>query len=217
MNTSEGGNLDEVTLRHSFWKLAFMAVRGFYYYLRNPFRKRLWLVGQGVRIRNCSLITSHGRLILEDYCELQGLSREGLDFGRGVSIGAFSVIRPSGYYSRKIGRGLKVGHNSNIGIHCYIGCGGGVTIGCNVMMGPMVSIHSENHNFDVPETAIKSQGVSENYVVIEDDCWLAAGARILAGVRIGKGSVVAAGAVVNKDVPPGSVVAGVPATVVSTR
>jgi acetyltransferase-like isoleucine patch superfamily enzyme len=53
--------------------------------------------------------------------------------------------------------------------------------------------------------------------VIEDDCWIAANVVILAGVTIGKGSVVAAGSVVNEDVPAFSVVAGVPARVIKSR
>ncbi len=61
------------------------------------------------------------------------------------------------------------------------------------------------------------QGVKREFVRIEDDCWIAANTVILAGVTIGKGSVIAAGSVVNKDVPPYSVVAGVPAKVIKSR
>jgi acetyltransferase-like isoleucine patch superfamily enzyme len=59
--------------------------------------------------------------------------------------------------------------------------------------------------------------VAKMEVVIEDDCWIAANAVILAGVRIGKGAVVAAGSVVNEDVPAYAVVAGVPARVIKSR
>jgi len=85
------------------------------------------------------------------------------------------------------------------------------------MISPRVSIYAENHVFDSTEDTIKSQGVKRKTVVIEDDCWIAANSIILAGVTIGKGSVVAAGSVVSKDVPPYSVVAGVPARIIKSR
>jgi acetyltransferase-like isoleucine patch superfamily enzyme len=85
------------------------------------------------------------------------------------------------------------------------------------MMSPRVSIYSENHLFDDPELSIKEQGVKREFVKIEDDCWIAANTVILAGVTIGRGSVIAAGSVVTKDVPPYSIVGGVPAKVIKSR
>lgn len=207
----------QVTPKDSLIKIALMLLRGglMYPFIGNA--KGALMIGRGVRIRNAKSISRAGRLIIEDFAEVQGLSTSGINFGKNVSIGAFSIIRPSGYYSRAIGEGLTVGNNSNIGIMSYIGCGGGVTIGDNVMMGPKVSIHSENHEFENTEESIKSQGVSKGSVSIEDDCWLGAGCRILAGVKIGRGSVVAAGAVVTKDVEPFSVVGGIPARLIKER
>ncbi|NND00752.1 MAG: acyltransferase [Gammaproteobacteria bacterium] len=206
----------EVKFKDSAIKSLFMVLRGICVY---PFIKGhgLLLIGRGVRIRNPRTISRKGRLIIEDFAEIQGLSARGISFGRNVSIGAFSMIRPSGYYSRAIGEGLTVGDNSNIGIMSYIGCGGGVAIGDNVMMGPKVSIHSENHEFDDTEVDMKSQGVYRAGVVIEDDCWLGAGCRILSGVVLGKGAVVAAGAVVTGNVEPFTVVGGIPARLIKHR
>jgi acetyltransferase-like isoleucine patch superfamily enzyme len=85
------------------------------------------------------------------------------------------------------------------------------------MMSPRVSIYAENHLFDHPELSIKEQGVKREFVKIEDDCWIAANTIILAGVTIGRGSVIAAGSVVTKDVPPYSIVGGVPAKVLKSR
>jgi len=79
-----------------------------------------------------------------------------------------------------------------------------------------VSIYTENHNFE-GGGIIRDQGVTRSFVRIEDDCWIASNAVILAGVTIGKGSVVAAGSVVTKDVPAYSVVGGVPARVIKSR
>jgi acetyltransferase-like isoleucine patch superfamily enzyme len=85
------------------------------------------------------------------------------------------------------------------------------------MMSPRVSLYAENHVFDDPSIPMKEQGVRRSFIKIEDDCWIAANSIILAGVTIGKGSVVAAGSVVTHDVPPYSVVAGSPARIIKQR
>jgi acetyltransferase-like isoleucine patch superfamily enzyme len=85
------------------------------------------------------------------------------------------------------------------------------------MISPRVSIYAENHVFTDHAQTIKSQGVVRKNVIIEDDCWIAANSIILAGVTIGKGSVVAAGSVVATDVAPYSVVGGVPARLIKKR
>ena len=201
----------DVGLADSWLKLVLMTVRGV---VRAPLRwasGNYMLIGSGVRIRQLAKIKFKGRLVLEDYCEIQGLSTGGINFGRNCTVGAFSVVRPSGYYSREKGVGLVVGDNSSIGIQCYIGCGGGVEIGDNVMMGPKVSIHSENHVFEGTDISMKDQGVRRASVIIGDNVWIGAGVRILSGVRLGAGSVMAAGAVITKDVPEGAVVGGIPA------
>jgi acetyltransferase-like isoleucine patch superfamily enzyme len=74
-----------------------------------------------------------------------------------------------------------------------------------------------NHRFDDLSRPIAKQGLVRKSVVIEDDVWIGGRVNILAGVTVGRGSVVAAGAVVTHDVPPYSVVAGVPAKVIKTR
>lgn len=177
----------------------------------------LILVGKGVSIRNPQHIWAGQNLVAEDYCEIQGLSRAGIHFGNGVTVGRFAMIRPSGYYGREVGIGLRIGNNSNIGANCYIGCSGGIEIGENVMMSPGVSLYAENHNFARTDIAMKDQGVTRKAIVIEDDCWLASGSTILAGVRVGRGAVIAAGAVVAADVPPYTIVGGIPAREIGRR
>src|SRR6185437_9532866 len=107
--------------------------------------------------------------------------------------------------------------NSNIGAYCYIGCAGLIRIGSNVLMSPRVSLYAENHNFSDPTRPMKEQGVTREPIVIEDDCWIASHSVVLAGVTIGRGSIVAAGSVVTKSMPPYSIIAGVPARVIKSR
>jgi acetyltransferase-like isoleucine patch superfamily enzyme len=179
--------------------------------------KGLVLIGKKVTIRHANKLFAGRNFIAEDYCEIHALSRRGIRFGDKVTIGSFVLIRPTNYYGGELGEGLTVGNNSNIGPYSYIGCSGYIEIGNNVMISPRVSIYAENHVVERTDVTMKEQGVKREFVKIEDDCWIAANSVILAGVTIGRGSVIAAGSVVTKDVPPYSIVAGIPAKVIKKR
>lgn len=98
-----------------------------------------------------------------------------------------------------------------------------VIIGNDVMFGPDVTVITGDHRTDIldrPMSAVRdSEKLPENDqdVVFEGDNWIGAGAIILKGVRVGNGAVIAAGSVVTKDVPPFSIVGGVPAKVLGFR
>lgn len=192
-------------------------IRGFFVRMRFGSAKGLFLIGKRVTIRQASFIHVGKNFIAQDNCEINGLSQKGLVFGDKVTVGSYAIIRPTNLYGGEAGVGLKIGNNSSIGPYSYIGCSGYIEIGDNVMMSPRVSIYSENHNFSNPEIPMIEQGVTRSFVKIEDDCWIAANSVILAGVTIGKGSVIAAGSIVTKDVPPYSIVAGNPAKVIKSR
>lgn len=200
-----------------FADLTLKAARGTWHRLFFRQTRGLLLVGPHVCLRNRSHIVAGRNLVLEAYSEVQGLSREGIQFGDNVTVGRFAMIRPSGYYGRDAGLGLSVGDRSNIGPFCFIGCSGGIRIGNDVLMSPNVQIYSENHVYSDSGRTIKAQGVKCLPVVVEDDCWLASGVIVLGGVTIGRGSIVAAGAVVTEDVPPYSTVGGVPARIIGRR
>lgn len=191
--------------------------RGFWFGLvtGSPFKVRL--IGRSVSLLHRRGLKLAPGVKLEDYCEIQGLATRGVTLGRNVSIGRYTMIRPSGYYSGDWGEGLEIGDNSSIGPYGYVGCSGFIQIGRDVMFGPGCRLFAENHVFDDPNKSIKSQGVERKSIVIEDNCWIASGVTILAGVHIGEGSIIAAGSVVNKDVPPYSIVGGVPAKVLRSR
>jgi len=192
-------------------------VRGLWVRLRFRRSDGLVMVGRGVRLRHPRHLSAGKNLIIDDYAEIMALSRQGIVCGNHVTIGAFATIKPSNYYGRDLGEGLIIGDRSNIGAYCYVGCSGLITIGNDVMISPRVSLYAENHNFSDPERPMRDQGITRQPIVIEDDCWIASGAIILAGVTVGRGSVVAAGSVVTHDVPPYSVAAGSPARVLRSR
>lgn len=112
---------------------------------------------------------------------------------------------------------IEVGNNVGLNVNCWISGGGRVIIGDDVLIGPNVIIHSANHKFDRLDIPIRLQGHEFKQIIIEDDVWVGAGAIILAGVTVHKGAVIAAGAVVTRDVPPKAIVGGVPAKIMKYR
>lgn len=108
---------------------------------------------------------------------------------------------------------IRIGRNSLIGELNVLRGQGGITIGDRVYTAPLVQMLAVNHVFSDPARPMVEQGITAEGIVIEDDVWVGAGAIVTDGVRIGRGAVVAAGAVVTQDVPPYTVVGGVPAKV----
>ena len=138
---------------------------------------------------------------------------QGVEIGRDTIVMHGAVLHV--YNFRNLpGAGIRIGEDCLIGEYTVIRGQGGVTIGDRVYTSPMTQIIAVNHIFQDPTRPFIEQGITAEGIVIEDDVWLGASAVVTDGVRIGKGSVVAAGAVVTKDVPPHCIVAGVPAQVV---
>ncbi len=130
------------------------------------------------------------------------------------SMGKNCNIEHGAFFGK--GKDIEIGDNSGVGINARIQ--GPLTIGKNVMMGPDVLIYTRNHNFHDVTVPMLAQGEQEpQAVIIQDDVWIGARVIILPGVKIGKGSILAAGSVVTKNVPEYSIVAGVPAKVINNR
>ncbi len=106
---------------------------------------------------------------------------------------------------------IRIGRDSLIGEMNVLRGQGGITVGDRVYTAPLVQMLAVNHVYDDPTRPMVEQGITAEGITVEDDVWIGAGAIITDGVRIGRGAVVAAGAVVTADVPPHTVVGGVPA------
>ena len=130
---------------------------------------------------------------------------------RRFSLGDYSVVESGACINNAVGDVI-IGHHTRVGLHNTVI--GPVTIGNHVNLAQGITVTALNHNFDDVERRIDEQGVSTQPVVIGDDVWIGANAVILPGVTIGHHVVVAAGAVVTKDVPSRTLVAGVPAKVI---
>lgn len=127
------------------------------------------------------------------------------------SIGNNSVIEDFSTVNNGVGE-VRIGENSLIGLGNVII--GPVTVGNDVILAQNIVASGLNHNYTDIHQAIHKQGVNVAPITIEDDCWIGANTVITAGVTIGKHSVVAAGAVVTKNIPPYSVAVGNPARVI---
>lgn len=137
-------------------------------------------------------------------------SRGYVEIGDRTILRHYCMVTPLGGY-------IKIGSNCTVNAYSIIHGAGGVEIGNCVLIAPHCMIVSQNHNFANPNIPICKQGNTNNKIVIEDDVWIGSGAKILAGVTISKGCVIAANAVVTKDTIPFGIYAGIPAKLIKSR
>ncbi|HSH04643.1 MAG TPA: acyltransferase [Anaerolineae bacterium] len=166
-------------------------------------------IEKNVRLRFANYITLGHGAYLDENSYLHACPN-------GITIGDNSLVMHGAvlhvYNFRDLPHAhITIGQDSLIGEYTVIRGQGGVTIGDRVFTSPYTQIIAVNHVFDDPSRPFAEQGITAQGIIIEDDVWLGANAVITDGVRVGRGSVVAAGAVVTKDVPPHTVVGGVPA------
>lgn len=126
-------------------------------------------------------------------------------------IGDYSVVEDYSCLNNAVGE-LTIGDHSRVGLGNTII--GPVHIGNHVNTAQNVVVSGLNHNYTDVSLPIDEQGVSTALITIEDDVWIGANSTVLAGVTIGHHSIVAAGSVVTRSIPPFSVCAGAPAKVV---
>jgi acetyltransferase-like isoleucine patch superfamily enzyme len=147
-------------------------------------------IGEGCRFIDTGAMRFEGRTLINEGCYFNAQ-------GGGITVGDFTAF--------------------NNGVHINASCGGHIRIGSHCPIGPGVVMRTANHRFSNADEFIQNQGHEAADITIEDDCWLGANVIVLGGVKIGRGAVVGAGAVVSKDVPEMAVVVGVPARVINYR
>lgn len=188
-----------------------LGLRGIFY--RLALKMKGWAaIESGVRLRFANHIVLHNGVYIDQGAYLHACPN-GIEIGENTIIMHGAVLHV--YNFRNLpAAGIKIGRDSLVGEYTVIRGQGGVTIGDRVYTSPFTQIIAVNHVFQDPTRPFVEQGITAEGIVIEDDVWLGSGAVVTDGVRVGKGAVVAAGAVVTRDVPAHTVVAGVPAKVI---
>lgn len=111
---------------------------------------------------------------------------------------------------------IKIGKNTTVGYHSFMFASEKIEIGDDCMIGPFSYIVDSDHG-KKKDVTMNRQPNETAPIIIHNDVWIGTGAKILKGVTIGEGAVVAAGAVVKEDVPPYKIVGGIPAKIISER
>jgi acetyltransferase-like isoleucine patch superfamily enzyme len=173
-------------------------------------------LARGVRIRARSQLSLGDGVSVGPRVVIDALAVDGVRLGPRSTIDESAVLRGSGVI-RNLGQGIRIGERTSIGAFNFIHGGGGVTIGDDCLLGPNVTVISENHDFSRDDIPIREQGEVRMPVTIGNDVWIGAGATILAGVEIADHVIVAAGAVVTGSLSEVGVYGGVPARKIADR
>ena len=152
-------------------------------------------------------------------CQLQGGGNKNVHIGSDTIIGHSSILGCwSNYGNEKYNPYIKLGNHCRIGEYCHISACEKVIIVDGVLTGRYVYISDNNHGNSelstLQELPYKRKLYSKGGVTIGNNVWIGDKVAILSGVKIGEGAIIAANAVVTKDVPPYSVVGGIPAKII---
>jgi len=190
------------------------------YILRKIFYPRLFakvgrgtVFGRNMTIRHPHKIRIGDRCVIDDLVVLdaKGESNQGITLGNDVILARNTVVSCKG-------GDIEIGDNSNISLNCMIHSEKLVKIGPkNLWAAYCYIIGGGKHDFNRTDMPIIQQGSVTDGIVMEEDIWLGADVKVLDGCHIGKGVVIGAGSVVNKDLPDMSIAAGTPAKILKER
>jgi acetyltransferase-like isoleucine patch superfamily enzyme len=201
-----------VTLTQSVPGALGLALRKTFYPLLLGSCGRNVVFGHNVGLRHPHKIHIADNVVVDDNCLLdaKGDAASGIRIGSGVFVGRNTIL------SCKGGQ-IEIADGANIGFNCELFSASRVRIGARTLLAAYCYVIGGDHDFSDPGRSVLDQPRVSAGVTIGDGAWLGAGAKVLDGVTIGDGAVVGAAAVVREDVPAGAVAVGIPARVVSTR
>ena len=167
--------------------------------------------GRGVVLRCPRQISVGAAVMIDDgvVLDAKGATSK-IELGDQILLGRHSILSCNEAQ-------IRIGNFVSIGPFCFFACKSRIEIGSNVSIGSGAHFMAGGHASDDPDVPIIHQARSAKGITIADGAWIGTGAIILDGVNVGHNSIVGAGAVVSKDVPPWTVVLGNPARVVQKR
>jgi len=206
-------NISKMNIARIFINKCFELMRGLFYsrlFFKNS--SGLVFIGKRINFSFAGMIITGPTLSLGNGIKINALSKNGVQIGRNVTLKDGVIIDCCGVLS-EIGEGIKIGNNVGVSENVIFQVRGQINIEDDVIIGPGSVIVSENHNFsnsnsDLP---IRQQGTTRHPINIGKGAWIGAKTVIISGANIGSNSIIAAGAVVNCDVPPNTIFGGVPA------
>ena len=169
-------------------------------------------IGCGVKILNPRYVTLSDNVCIEDHCALMARSERGITLQEGARLkyGVYlDTENAEGY--------IEIGKRVYVGTGCCLHGHKGLEIGDDALLAQNITITPYSHKFDDPGKTIYSQGGFTKKVIIGRDCYLGMNVSVVYSADIGEGSVVGAGSVVVKTIPPYSVAVGVPAKIIRKR
>ncbi|MDD2720289.1 MAG: acyltransferase [Gallionella sp.] len=168
-------------------------------------------------IHASAVVESYGQLSLPETTIIEPLAVVYIGSRGRLNLGEMNTIYPGA--TIRIDQGwMETGREVSFGSGCHIyEPRAGLIIGDHCMIGGGVMICGVNHGYAALDVPMRHQPAEASPIVIGDDVWIGMGAIILPGVTLGKGAIIAAGAVVTADVAPGAVVSGVPARLAKHR
>ncbi|RLT92290.1 acyltransferase [Ketobacter sp.] len=186
-------------------------IRGFIWQCLKFQKPNGFMLGKNVRILGARFLALGKGISIGSNSYIDCYSHEGIVLKNGVTIreGAWIQCR-SGLNSK--GQGLEIHNNTYIGPNAVIGVGGKVIIHSNVQAGAALTISAESH--ELGDSSYVEGGTHRRGVVIEKNVWIGNNVTVLDGIHVGENSVIGAGSVVTKNIPPRSIAAGVPAKVI---
>jgi len=169
------------------------------------------MILKGVDLRGCPSISLEDRVKLRKGVSIRSFNRHNhIHLAYNASVHEYAIIKSKG-------GDVFVDQNSFISSFVNISAAANVHIGKNVMLANGCRLETGTHGFADPDLPMKEQKGESQGISIGDDCWLGAGVTVVDKVRIGHGSVIGAGSVVTRDIPPFSIAAGAPAHVLRKR
>ena len=168
--------------------------------------------GSNVVIRHPHKITIGDNVVIDDNCVLDAKGGEGnsIKIGSGVFVGRNTIL-----YCKD--GDIEIGDNTTISFNCDVFSANFVKIGSNVQIAAYTFLNGGTHNFDDVDVPVILQERSGMGIDVGENAWIGADAKVLDGVTVGRDAIIAAGAVVTKDVPEFAIVGGMPAKLIRSR